>query len=187
MATKFTLSTILFLLAVTLFAQSSATDSTLVDSIPTIPTDYDTLSRLPSGYDTLLSNRAWEELDSGSRRGYLLRFDPYGAFEEDAGDRRKYRYLKGRWEMDSTNLVLTFAVDRFLGEGMIDRRFRGRDGDYYVPFQLLFLDADYLIIADPESGLPRHYAARDQSRMDDPAQRNVPKGPPVKFELPKGW
>ena len=133
-----------------------------------------------------LTSLLWED----TLTGYLMRFDPYGPFEEDAGDRRKVRYLKGQWKLDSTETYLTLAVDKFLAEGLVHRRYRAADGDYYVPYVILAIDDEQLLLEDRETGKLRYYRATRKADHDESAERqfpvlSVPSGPTLK--LPKGW
>ena len=186
------LTFLLLLLSTLAFAQS---DTLTADSFPVYPPPSLLATIIIAGSKdsprNLLSTVLWEETSPGTRRGYTLRFDPYGPFEEDAGDNpnRKSRYLQGQWSVDSTVTTITFAVDYFLGQSSVHRRYR-RGQDFYLDYTVVTLTPDALELKDQLTGKTRTFVARPLAGPDA-ATRRAEK---IQFgkkkgglEIPKGW
>lgn len=142
--------------------------------------------------DSLLSSVLWEETTPGQNEGYLLRLDRYGSFEEDAGEggKRAARYLMGRWEVDSASTSLTLAVDYFLGQKMVPKRYR-RGQDFYLEYRIIARDSTTLELEDKLTGKTRSFVARPLAGREDAAERTareIDLGRKDKgLKLPKGW
>jgi len=138
--------------------------------------------------DTLLSVVEWKEQGGET----ILRLQPHGAFEEDAGEdfTRSSRYLMGRWNYADSTATLTLSVDYFMGTNMVDARYReGRD--FYLRYKVILLNGTTLEIEDIRTGKTRSFASRPISAGPDASERRKPK-PTFKAELtlpklPTGW
>lgn len=126
--------------------------------------------------DSILTAVLWEETSPGDRQGYILQLNPYGSFEEDAGEqhRRKSRYLMGRWEIDSLKTRLTLAVDYFMGQRLVHPRYR-RDQDFYLDYRILKRTTTKLVIEDELTGKTRSFIARSREDALDAAERRARK------------
>lgn len=142
--------------------------------------------------DSLLTAVLWEETSPGEREGYVLRLNPYGTFEEDAGPQydRAAQRLMGRYELDSTSTVLTLAVDFFMGDKLVHRRYR-RGQDFYLDYTILVVEPGRLEIEDELTGKTRTFIARPIKDEQDAATRRINK---IEFgkkkgglKLPGGW
>ncbi|MEM9929051.1 MAG: hypothetical protein AAF840_04495 [Bacteroidota bacterium] len=141
--------------------------------------------------DSLLSSVHWEEMTAGDRKGYLIRFNPFGTFEEDAGEvyARSARYLMGRYEIDSTQSVLTFAVDFFMGDKLVHRRYR-RGQDFYLDYDIVSLKPERLELRDKLTREIRTFVAKPLEGVEDAATRRINKiqfGKKGGLKLPGGW
>jgi len=137
--------------------------------------------------DSLLTNFEWVEDSSFARAGYVLRLQPHGAFEEDAGEEftRSSRYLLGRWGYVDTTSTLTLSVDYFMGKNMVNERYR--DGrDFYLDYEVVKINDTILQLKDQLTGKVRSFMARPVSTGPDASERRKPK-PALKpdFTLPQ--
>ncbi len=126
--------------------------------------------------DSLLSSVIWEETTPGERQGFLLRLEPYGPFEEDAGanHQRKSRYLMGQWTLDTAKNTLTLSVDYFMGKSLVPSRYReGRD--FYLRYNIIERTAEQLVLQDERSGEERTFRARPIADKLDAAERRAKK------------
>lgn len=142
--------------------------------------------------DSLLTSYEWVEDSSFARTGYVLRLQPHGAFEEDAGEgfTRSSRYLLGRWGYVDSTATLTLSVDYFMGKNMVNGRYR--DGrDFYLDYDLVELSDSTLHLRDQLTGKPRYFSPRPLSIEPDASERRKPKpvGRPKLTlpRLPSGW
>ncbi len=141
--------------------------------------------------DSLLSAVLWEETSTGDREGYILQFNPYGTFAEDAGEQfnRPARRLLGRYELDSAQVTLTLAVDFFMGDQLVHRRYR-RGQDFYLDYTIDLLEGDTLALIDQLTGETRTFRARPLADTQDEATRRIHKiefGKKGGLKLPGGW
>ena len=176
-----------------LFIASVSVASAQPDTLPPAAPLTDSLTEAMVPLDTLLTAVRWEETTTGTRNGYLLRLDEFGPFEEDAGERysRHARYLMGQWTVDTALTRLTLAVDYFLGEKMVDRRYR-EGNDFYLRYQIVSLTPDALELKDEKTGQLRTFTARPLGSAPDAATRTATEidlGRKKKggLEIPKGW
>lgn len=140
--------------------------------------------------DSLLTSPDWLEVTSSDREGYVLTLTNDGNFEEDAGDNhnRPYRYLLGRWKIDSVAQTLTLSVDGQMGKTGVHRRYlKGRD--FYLVYDFISLEDGELKIKDHLTGEVRIFTATERKEYVEPAMRRIPKPgkPQGGFKLPKGW
>ena len=150
----------------------------------------DTLTAQPDSLPArqLLTRVAWEETADSPHPGYVLLLTPEGNFNEDAGaeGRRKYRNLLGRWQLDSTDAVLTLSVDGLMGQGLLPNRYlRGRD--YFVDYSIVALNDDTLTLLDQLTGKRRFFVATSPNRVEDQAKKRLPKADapaPTTWTLP---
>lgn len=144
--------------------------------------------------DSLLAAVLWEESSRGERNGFILRFDEYGSFEEDAGEdhQRASRYLLGRWELDSAATRLTFAVDYFLGRKLVHSRYRSGK-DFYLDYRIVTLSGDTLELEDELTGKVRTFVAVPIDERPDASERRAKKielgtrKDDGVFKIPDGW
>ncbi len=141
-------------------------------------------------HDSLFTGPDWEETSSGDREGYILTLTKDGNFEEDAGEQhnRPYRYLMGRWKVDSAARTLTLSVDGQMGKTGVHRRYlKGRD--FYLVYTIVSLKNGKLELKDRLTGAKRTFEAVERKTYVEPAMRRLPKPgkKPAIFTLPKGW
>lgn len=139
--------------------------------------------------DSLLSGTVWRETTAGERQDYVLQLNPYGSFEEDAGEayQRSARYLMGRWTLDTTARTITFAVDYFLGKSMVSSRYR-KGQDFYLPYHIEAYTPDSLELKDQLTGATRTFSRTELAEdYEDASKRRLPKPDFGKLKLPKGW
>lgn len=141
--------------------------------------------------DSLLTAVLWEETTPGEREGYILRLEPYGPFEEDAGDnhQRKSRYLMGQWSLDSTKNTLTLGVDYFMGKSLLSSRYReGRD--FYLRYNIVEHSDSSLTLKDTLTAELRTFVATPRNNALDAAERRARKielgQKKTKLKLPGG-
>jgi len=140
--------------------------------------------------DSVFTTPDWRETSSGERKGYVLTLTDDGNFEEDAGENhnRPYRYLLGRWKIDSAAATLTLSVDGQMGKTGVHRRYlRGRD--FYLVYDIVSLEDGELQLKDRLTGAHRTFRATERKAYEEPAMRRIPKPgkKPGVFEFPKGW
>lgn len=140
--------------------------------------------------DSLFTTPDWEEVSEGDREGYVLTLTKDGNFEEDAGENhnRPYRYLLGRWKVDSAAGTLTLSVDGQMGKTGVHRRYlRGRD--FYLVYTIISLENGQMELKDRLTGATRIFEATKREEYIEPAMRRIPKPgkKPAIFTLPKGW
>ncbi len=142
--------------------------------------------------DSLLTSFEWVEDSSFARAGYVLRLQPHGAFEEDAGEdfTRSSRYLLGRWAYVDSTALLTLSVDYFMGKNMVNGRYR--DGqDFYLDYKVVKISDTALQLKDLLTGKVRSFTSRPVSAGPDASERRKPKPtltPELTLpQLPKGW
>lgn len=140
--------------------------------------------------DSLFTTPDWKEISNGEREGYVLTLTQEGNFEEDAGEQhnRPYRYLMGRWKVDTAAGTLTLSVDGQMGKTGVNRRYlRGRD--FYLVYDIVSFNAEKLVLKDRLTKAIRTFKATDREEYVEPAMRRIPKPSkkPVIFEIPKGW
>lgn len=138
--------------------------------------------------DSLLTTGEWVE----EGQDFVLRLQPHGAFEEDAGEgfTRSSRYLLGRWVYSDSTRMLTLSVDYFMGKNMVAPRYRqGRD--FYLDYDVIELSESVLVLEDRLTGKERLFTARPLSTASDASERRKPKPvlvPSLELpQLPKGW
>jgi len=140
--------------------------------------------------DSLFITPDWVETSSGDRNGYVLTLTKEGNFEEDAGEahNRPYRYLMGRWKVDTTARTLTLSVDGQMGKTGVHRRYlKGRD--YYLVYTIISHRNGKLELKDKLTGATRTFVATKRKEYVEPAMRRIPKPgkKPGVFKLPQGW
>lgn len=140
--------------------------------------------------DTVFTTPNWEETTFGVRKGYVLTLTPEGNFEEDAGEdhNRPYRYLLGRWKVDSAANTLTLSVDGQMGKTGVHRRYlKGRD--FYLVYRIEVVSNKEMVLHDVLTGERRTFVATVRKEYVEPAMRRLPKPAtePGVFKLPKGW
>lgn len=138
--------------------------------------------------DSLLFGANWRETSPGDRSGYLLILTGIGNFEEDAGPdhERPYRYLMGRWQLDSAAKVLTLSVDAQMGKTGVHSRYK-RGRDFYLDYELLVLNTSTLEIRDHLTGEVRTFRAETRETYVEPAMRRIPRpADDGLFKLPGG-
>lgn len=138
--------------------------------------------------DSLLTTGEWVE----EGQDFVLRLQPHGAFEEDAGERftRSSRYLLGRWAYVDSTRILTLSVDYFMGKNMVATRYRqGRD--FYLAYDVIELNDSVLVLEDRLTGKERLFTLRPLSTASDASERRKPQPVTVPNlelpKLPKGW
>lgn len=141
-------------------------------------------------HDSVFTTPNWKETSFGEREGYTLTLTDDGNFEEDAGEQHKrpYRYLMGRWKVDSAAQTLTLSVDGQMGKTGVNRRYlKGRD--FYLVYHIISLEDGKLVLKDRLTGAKRTFKATERKEYVEPAMRRIPK-PGKKqggFKLPEGW
>ncbi|TXF90393.1 hypothetical protein FUA23_06275 [Neolewinella aurantiaca] len=141
-------------------------------------------------HDSIFTTPDWVEVSEGERKGYVLRLTKEGNFEEDAGEdrQRPYRYLMGRWKVDSAAQTFTLSVDGQMGKSGVHRRYlQGRD--FYLIYDFNSLEDGKLVLTDQLTGDQRVFMATERKEYEEPAMRRLPK-PGKKqggFKLPDGW
>lgn len=129
----------------------------------------------------------WQDLADTSQ-DIRLRITTDGNFEEDQGTdhKREYRFLLGRWTIDTAAAELTLGVDGLMASGVHPRYRRGRD--YYMVFAYAVTDST-LLLTDVLTGRERRFRLVPRAAdYEDPSERRKPdpkkKRPPL-FELPE--
>lgn len=140
--------------------------------------------------DSLFTVPDWLETSGGEREGYVLTMTADGNFEEDAGEQhnRPYRYLMGRWTVDTAAQTLTLAVDGQMGKTGVHRRYlKGRD--FYLVYAIASFENGALTLKDRLTGAVRTFKATEHREYVEPAMRRLPKPGKQKggFKLPEGW
>lgn len=140
--------------------------------------------------DSVFTVPDWLETSSEDRDGYILTLTNDGNFEEDAGEQhnRPYRYLLGRWKVDSAAGTLTLSVDGQMGKTGVHRRYlKGRD--FYMVYDIISLEDGKMELKDRLTGARRTFRAVERKEYVEPAMRRLPtpgKKPAV-LKLPTGW
>lgn len=145
-----------------------------------------TFTYVETDHVKLLTEVAWQELESSEKPNYLLVISPEGNFDEDAVSEkaRRYRHLLGRWALDTVENTLTLGVDAFMGKDLVHARYReGRD--FKIPYTIIELTQHELILKDVKTGRLRSFIATDLEGYEDQAQQRMPnKKKEEGFKLP---